>query len=58
MILWWINILTGVVLLVEGILTKGYILSVVGIIMLLIAWSRYSKVKGKKDEKPDDFYKM
>lgn len=56
---WWITLASGFALLLIGLLTKYYIISVIGIVLLCVAWARYPKVKGKKeDEKPDDYYKM
>jgi membrane protein implicated in regulation of membrane protease activity len=48
---WWINLISGLLLLIAGILTRYYIMSFIGIIIMIVAWARYSKVKKTKYEK-------
>jgi uncharacterized membrane protein len=51
----WVNLIIGFALLILGIVTPYRIASVIGIIMLIIAWAKHSK--GKKDDKPEDYYR-
>jgi hypothetical protein len=52
----WLNIISGIALVIIGAITPYRIAAVIGIIILLVAWARHSKKN--KENKPSDYYRM